>query len=927
MTSSYGNVIGTPRDQVPDISDTNYLATDADLTEAVNEQIDENIKDTKRFYDEMIEIEKNRTQALDTRLTALSQFIDGAGKFKKALEADRVSKEIDNVRFAGDKKSIDKILELQKEEKKQDLFLMEMEGFVKRVYESSGGKVDIRANVSDAFQTLSDITYSFNRDEDLRTQLRSIDPDTITGNIDTLLTQLGFDSTTQPLEKSLIRRQAEQWVRNKIHVGVLEAGFDISSGRYKKNFLRIIQPEITQYLKDRDFKWQSTYIQKLKVKRTQDFKDRIEDYLGAINSTPAEGQDLTLFSDKEGINLIAQYKATFHPDDPNGQQKTMMFVADTVHDLVKNNPKYIPHAEAFLNKLVYSDRSTQTDYPSVNAYQESIDFEKEPKRYNNITQFIRKIEDGIRESKKNQEAEDKLTYEDHLQTFKDKYYKPLLEKVKTRPYNAITRVEAMEIYTAFISNEDLYNAADQKMQVPKWLNDIWNKVDMGGLDEGVAKRLEFAKMVNEKSGVITAMIKARKRSQGLDDTLEPKDLLVAKRLQDILAAELIEGTTGPVSQLDIEIRKAGTPESFLNNRLEDLQTRFMNGEYDGLGVRLENDGVEKGEALRQAYNKDPSLLHSKTVHDGEAIHLDRAIMYIRSGGQLNSEVLKYFRQFRYSNLKDENGNPLDPHEIMLARLKATGAIEEDDVYGKRLKNNLEYLSSEDKKYLLTNGTHGVHNIATKDGGKHAKQVLKNLESIYANGEFGNRQTGYNYYNTGYARTNNYRTDISANVFGHDITKRNIDYIAKVAKRHPKVEMGMYGITGEHFLQIYNQEGFKEAFRGNQKFDGDFQDYLVFEMMRYQLQRSNSIRGMEFDDKGRYVTKLSHFNQEEIAAMNEIFPNLKTMTFSQLHNLSPAIAKLVLNEVRYKAEQKKVLEHKEKLTKRLDEVRDEFFTGK
>ena len=85
--------------------------------------------------------------------------------------------------------------------------------------------------------------------------------------------------------------------------------------------------------------------------------------------------------------------------------------------------------------------------------------------------------------------------------------------------------------------------------------------------------------------------------------------------------------------------------------------------------------------------------------------------------------------------------------------------------------------------------------------------------------------------------------------------------------------------------------------------------------------------MEFDDKGRYVTKLSHFNQEEIAAMNEIFPNLKNMTFSQLHNLSPAIAKLVLNEVRYKAEQKKVLEHKEKLTKRLDEVRDEFFTGK
>ena len=921
MTSSFSNVIGTPRDQLPDISDTNYLATDADLTKAVNEQIDENIKDSKRFYDEMIEIEKNRTQALDKRLKALNQFIGSADKYKKALEADRVSREIDKVRFAGDKKSIDKILELQKEEKKQDFFLMDMEGFVKRVFESTGGKVDIRANSDEAYQTLSDITYSFNRDEDLRTQLRSVKPATIRGNIDTLLGQLGFDSVTEPLAKEQIRQFAEQTVRNKIHVGVLDAGFDISSGRYKKNFLKIIQPGITEYLKDRNYKWESTYIQKLEAKRKQDFKDRVEDYIGAINSTPAEGQDLTLFNDKEGIGLIAQYKATYHPDDPNGQQKSMMFVAETVAELVKDNPKNIPYAEALLEKLVYSDRSTKTDYPNVEEYQNSIDFEKEPKRYKNITEFIRTIKDGIRDAKDNQEAEDDATYEDNVKAFKEKYYQPLVDRVKTRPNNKITRWEATEIYTKFLADEDLYNAADQKMQVPQWLNDMWTKADMDGLDAGVAKRLEFAKLVNERSQFIQDMIKARKASQGLKSQLEPNDLLLAKRLQDILAAELIEGTTGPVSQLDIEIRNAGTPESFLDGRLKEIETKFMNGEYDGLGQRLSNDGAEKAEQLRLAYQKDPSLLFSPEVHDGEAIHLDKALMYIRSGGQLNPEVIDYFKTFRYESLTDENGNPLDPHEIMVARLKATGAITEDDVYGKRLKKNLEYLTSEDKKYLLTNGTHGLHNIVTKDGGKHAKQVLENLQSIYANGEFGNHQKGYQYYNTGYAR-NRFGTNISANVFGQNITNRNIEYIAKIAQLHPKVEMGMYGITGEQFLQIYNQEGFKEAFNANQKFDGDFQDYLVFEMMRYKLQRSNSIRGMEFDNKGRYVTKLSHFNPEEIAAMNEIFPNLKNMTFSQLHNLSPAIAKLLLNDIRPKFN---LEEQQKKVQKDIDKVGGDVYT--
>ena len=938
MTSSYGNVIGTPRDQLPDISDTNYLATDADLTESVNEQIDQNIKDTKQFYDDMIEIEKNRTQALDKRLQALNQFISSAGKFTKALEADRTSREIDNVQFAGDKKSIEKILELQKQEKKQDFHLMEMEGLIKSVFESSGGEVDLRANLDTAFETLSDIELSFNRDENIRTQLRTIDQSVINGGIDALLQDLAFDQITDPLLKNRIRKQAEQSVRNKIHVAMLEAGYDISSGSYKKQFLKIVQPGITQYLKDRNYAWESTYIAKLNAKRKQDFKNRIEDYIGAINTTPAEGQDLTLFSDKEGIGLIAQIKATYYPNDVNGQQKAMMFVADTVAELVKNEPKKIPHAEALLEKLVYSDRSTKTDHLNIKEYLNSIDFEKEPKRYSNVNQFVKTIEDAITEARKTEVQEDKKTHEEHIAAFKRDKYQPLIDKINTRPNRAVTRTEAFMLLTEFIGDEDLYNPADENKQIPDWLNNLFTKVDVGDMDAGVAERLKFAKLINDKSSIITGMILERKVANGGANKLETSDLLLAKRLEDILAAELVEGTTGPVSQLDIEIRNAGSVESFINGRLEEIRAKFNAGEYDGLGQRLLNDGAEKTEVLRQAYNKDPSLLYSKDVHDGEAIHLEKALAYIKSGGVLNPEVIQYFKSFRFSNLKDEFGNPLTAHEIMLARLKATGAFEEDDVFGKRLKKDLEYLSLEDKKYLLTNGTHGVHNIITKEGGKYAKQVLKNLESIYANGEYGNGMTGYNYYNTAPAR-NKYGTNISAQKFGHIISERDIKYIARVAEQHPNIEMGMYGITGKQFLEIYNQEGFKESFgigkpgygdlpwQKRQNFDGDFQDYLVLEIMRYNLQRSNSIRGMEFDDKGRYVTKLSHFNKDEIEAMNKIFPNLKNMSMNQLQNLSPEIAKLVLNEVRYNAEQKKVLEHKEKLTNRLDEVRDEFFTDK
>ena len=69
MTSSYRN---------PDpnrMGSTNYLSTEADLSEAVNKQIDANIADTRQFYDQMVELEKLRFEQRDRQLSAISDFV------------------------------------------------------------------------------------------------------------------------------------------------------------------------------------------------------------------------------------------------------------------------------------------------------------------------------------------------------------------------------------------------------------------------------------------------------------------------------------------------------------------------------------------------------------------------------------------------------------------------------------------------------------------------------------------------------------------------------------------------------------------------------------------------------------------------------------------------------------------------------------
>ena len=96
MTSSFQNVVGTPRDAVPDISKTNYLQPSPDMTEAVNEDSEKRIKDTKEFFKQLIELEELAASKMDKRLDAISNIVGTIGDIRKnklAKEADGLTKE------------------------------------------------------------------------------------------------------------------------------------------------------------------------------------------------------------------------------------------------------------------------------------------------------------------------------------------------------------------------------------------------------------------------------------------------------------------------------------------------------------------------------------------------------------------------------------------------------------------------------------------------------------------------------------------------------------------------------------------------------------------------------------------------------------------------------------------------------------------
>ena len=91
MTSSFGNLVGTERNALPNIANTNYTNTEPDLTDSVNAQIDANINDTRVFYERLGEIQKLIAETPMKNLESLAQFSSSAGRamevYKKKQEA------------------------------------------------------------------------------------------------------------------------------------------------------------------------------------------------------------------------------------------------------------------------------------------------------------------------------------------------------------------------------------------------------------------------------------------------------------------------------------------------------------------------------------------------------------------------------------------------------------------------------------------------------------------------------------------------------------------------------------------------------------------------------------------------------------------------------------------------------------------------
>ena len=93
MTSSFGNIIGTQRDEIPKPVVPNYAQTEPNLEETVNKEIDRNQEDLRRFGEELANIAELRANNFFDNLSGLETLVGKVGSFVEAREANREARE------------------------------------------------------------------------------------------------------------------------------------------------------------------------------------------------------------------------------------------------------------------------------------------------------------------------------------------------------------------------------------------------------------------------------------------------------------------------------------------------------------------------------------------------------------------------------------------------------------------------------------------------------------------------------------------------------------------------------------------------------------------------------------------------------------------------------------------------------------------
>tara|TARA_R100000329_G_scaffold29565_1_gene27159 strand:+ start:755 stop:3166 length:2412 start_codon:yes stop_codon:yes gene_type:complete len=672
MTSSYRN---------PDpnrMGSTNYLSTEADLSEAVNKQIDANIADTREFYDQMVELEKLRFEQRDKQLSLVADLVQTSipliQKINKANQKRNemtplVSLLFDSVN--GKPNELDKTKDdiddaVKVAQHSNDL----SEAEAKRQSEKATNTED-KLIAADAARIFAQGSFVVND------QLNSINhAKNFSKNFGMLMSGILKDDQFASLDNQVMddastRDEASDHYDQKLAIvyQTYDAQRDqlglpnLSKGQLYKHLAPVILEHKQSALK----KWEETQdrlIEQNKILRdnteiadmirnketvvkdvTRWLSDRKEYY--ETRGTKKSIASLRAFQDMTGIlqkqidNDFAQIDAAHIANllnadftFPGGTMKLgderapigAQGMADTLGRAMQKKSSDSLDAENQQNRIGI----IQWEKDGHPQFVEELNKITDPiKRADEVDKYLLEFRQRFRIESEEQDPE-------YIKRFinREEYSDDaIVIEIRSRRRNNLPITQSM---IDQIADPDLRDEQSKYVNTP----------ELGAFTEDEVQDLETEK--------IPTLVRDAKQLSDLSKAKTDKFLVARDNAKEYVTARFKELVVGGQSRT-----------TALTNALKEAKDFLADGTFDKEEILpIDTQATKDLQATMKAIGTDPSLIYSSEEWAGEAPHLAIAREYIRTGGK--SAYPSYYMRFNF--IKDADGAYLTPEEIFETRV-------------------------------------------------------------------------------------------------------------------------------------------------------------------------------------------------------------------------------------------------------------------
>ena len=267
MTSSFGTIVGRERDKIPGYGIDNYAATEADLTNEVNNQITANQQDTRRFYDEMAQIQKTIAETPLQNLQSLANFSQSAGQAVRVYQQRQQAQEL--IKEAMD--FLDKNSSATLRDKEGNLNLQQA------LFNNDVAQDYIRGN-ENAGDLIRSLAVETPQNVSMKQFLKNFN-DNAYGARTQIMNERGAKDITDSQEFIQLHNAADEIMITAMLDEAQKLGIDTNSREFRKAFYYTIYPDIKQRRENNIQSWKTRADRNYETNRDKKLRNIIVDTL------------------------------------------------------------------------------------------------------------------------------------------------------------------------------------------------------------------------------------------------------------------------------------------------------------------------------------------------------------------------------------------------------------------------------------------------------------------------------------------------------------------------------------------------------------------------------------------------------------------------------------------------------------------------